>query len=391
MVKAVVLTGPDADLRVEEIGLEPPGYGEVEVRHSAILSTTLDHAFCRPWISQLAETDEDANIASQLFCDVYGSIPGFTAAGVITELGSGVINFRIGQRVVYCNFPTKELLAYHASASRTGGADDMTQTSHGIAPIYMRHASTAPSGSYSEARIIHADNLILLPEHVCDEDAAALLFPFFITTILSHEHILPATFQQRLLEDQKPSISVYPKDCFLGSLICQWALHTGAEVVESSILRESNSNESTEPPYAGDHRRELSRRHGINLVYDFHREISQKELLSWSTSFGIYLSLKENLMASTYWIKENKHLKEEKNLLTILCSQNSHSQGLKEVSSELFSLMYHGKLARPPIKKYVLELVDEAFRDVHQSQVESLSFFLLIPPVLNPNIFPDAS
>src|ERR1700691_738120 len=71
-------------LKWERTALPPPGRGELQLRHTAIGVNFID-IYDR----------------SGLYSRALPETPGREAAGVVTALGRGVRDFRIGQRVAY--------------------------------------------------------------------------------------------------------------------------------------------------------------------------------------------------------------------------------------------------------------------------------------------------
>ena len=110
--------GPEV-LRIEELTVDRPGAGEVQVRHTAIGVNYID-VYDR----------------TGLYPVTLPSGLGREAAGVVTALGRGVRGFRTGERVAY------------------------------VYPV---------PGAYSELRNVPAERLVKVPHGVSDEQAAALM------------------------------------------------------------------------------------------------------------------------------------------------------------------------------------------------------------------------
>ena len=118
-------------LQEVEYDPNPPGPGEILVRHTAIGVNFLDIYFRNglyPW-------PEGDNL-----------VLGSEAAGVIEALGEGVINFSVGERVAY----------------------------------------TAANGAYCERRVLEASKIVPLPDNVTDEVAAASLLKGLTAHYLLH-------------------------------------------------------------------------------------------------------------------------------------------------------------------------------------------------------------
>ncbi len=110
----------DPDVLVfQEIGLKPPGEGEVRVRHTAIGVNFID-TYHRTGLYKVP-------LPSGL---------GLEAAGVVESVGPGVTRFREGDRIVY---------------------------------------ASGPLGAYSEAHNVVANRAVKIPDGVSDDVAAAIL------------------------------------------------------------------------------------------------------------------------------------------------------------------------------------------------------------------------
>jgi len=146
--------GPDV-LTWEEVEIGKPGPGEARIRQTAVGLNFID-------------TYNRGGIYPVPLPTVLGN----EAAGVIEELGPGVSDLKVGDRVAYGN---------------------------------------APIGSYAEARLIPAGRLVKLPDGVSDRQAAAIMLKG-----LTAWYLLRQTYRVR------PGV---------GSLACQWATHLGVTVI----------------------------------------------------------------------------------------------------------------------------------------------------------------
>lgn len=159
-------TGGPEVLSWEEVEIGKPGPGEVRIRQTAV---------------------------GLNFFEIYmrqGHFPvpiptllGSEAAGIVEELGPGVSDLAIGDRVAYC---------------------------------------IAPLGSYAEARLIPAGKLVKIPQEISDIDAAAILLKG-----LTAWYLLRETYPVRPGE----TILFHAAAGGVGLLACQWAKHLGATVI----------------------------------------------------------------------------------------------------------------------------------------------------------------
>jgi NADPH:quinone reductase len=161
-------------LRWEDVDVPPPGPGEVLLRHTAV---GLNYA--------------DVNLRNGTFYIhtklALPAILGNEGAGVVEGLGPGVGNVKVGDRVVY------------------------------VTPSGM-----APPGSYSEQRVIEADQLVNIPDGISDQQAAAV-FLKGLTAWCIVRRIFPVRPGHVIL--------IHAAAGGVASLLCQWSKHLGATVV----------------------------------------------------------------------------------------------------------------------------------------------------------------
>jgi len=165
--------GPEV-LRWEDVDVPPPGPGEVLLRHTAV---GLNYA--------------DVNLRNGTFY-IHTKLPlpailGNEGAGVVENLGPGVGNVKTGDRVVY------------------------------VTPSGM-----APPGSYSELRVIAADQLVKIPDGISDQQAAAV-FLKGLTAWCIVRRIFPVRPGHVIL--------IHAAAGGVASFLCQWSKHLGATVV----------------------------------------------------------------------------------------------------------------------------------------------------------------
>ncbi len=169
--------GPPEVMKWEEIEFPPPHAGEVRLRHRAV---GLNHA--------------DINLRRGGFYlyrpPKLPTILGNEAAGVVEALGPGVTQVKVGDRVVY------------------------------VSPSGM-YGDEAPGG-YAEARNIPADRLIVLPDHISERQAAALMAKGLTASAILH----------RLYRIQPGDpVLIHAAAGGMGTILTQWAKHLGAMVI----------------------------------------------------------------------------------------------------------------------------------------------------------------
>jgi NADPH:quinone reductase len=144
-----------------------PGAGEVRLRHTAIGVNFIDVYF-RSGYYPLSEPP---------------AVPGLEGVGLVTDVGPGVNGILAGDRVGYAGLPP---------------------------------------GAYAEYRTMKADLLVVLPDEVADETAAAGLLKGMTAEFLLHRvHTV----------EPGMTVLVHAAAGGVGQLLCQWARALGATVI----------------------------------------------------------------------------------------------------------------------------------------------------------------
>ena len=153
-------------LEWEEVEVGDPGPGKVRIKQTAI---------------------------GLNFIDVYGRtglypqdelpfIPGMEGAGVVTGVGEGVRDLKVGRRVAYAG----------------------------------------PIGAYAEERLIAADRVVRIPEGVDDETAAAIMLKG-----MTAQYLLRRTYKV----GPDTTLLFHAAAGGVGMIACQWAASLGATVI----------------------------------------------------------------------------------------------------------------------------------------------------------------
>jgi NADPH2:quinone reductase len=167
MVKAIVIHktgGPDV-MSYEDVDLPPPGPGQVRIKQHAIGVNYID-----------------IYIRSGQYPNQTPFVLGNEGAGEVTQLGEGVKEFKVGDRVAY--------------ASGIGG--------------------------YAEERNIEARLLVKLPESISYEVAAAMMLKG-----LTAQYLLRRTYKVK----PGDTILFHAAAGGVGLIACQWAKALGATVI----------------------------------------------------------------------------------------------------------------------------------------------------------------
>jgi NADPH2:quinone reductase len=169
MVAAVRIhkTGGPEVLTFEDIQLKDPGPGEVRIKQTAIGLNFIDTYF-----------------RTGLYPAPGGlpMVPGNEGAGVITAVGSGVSEFKVGDRVAY----------------------------------------GAAVGSYAAERNIAADRLVKLPDNIDDKAAAGMMLKG-----MTAQYLVRRTFKV----EKGNTVLIHAAAGGVGLILCQWANYLGATVI----------------------------------------------------------------------------------------------------------------------------------------------------------------
>jgi NADPH:quinone reductase-like Zn-dependent oxidoreductase len=158
--------GPEV-MHWERLSVPPPGFGEVRLKHTAIGLNYID-VYTRTGYYPLIEPP---------------GTPGMEAAGVVLDIGPGVHGILPGDRVAY---------------------------------------ACAPPGAYAEYRTMKAELLVVLPDDIGEELAAAAVLKGVTAEFLLHR-------VHRVREGDR--ILVHAAAGGVGQLLCQWGRALGATVI----------------------------------------------------------------------------------------------------------------------------------------------------------------
>ena len=167
--KAVIATrhgGPEV-LEYRDVQAAAPGPGEVRIRQSAVGVNYID-VYVRTGLYPMIKPPDAI---------------GVEAAGTVVDVGPGVAHLLPGDRVAY---------------------------------------ACPPPGAYATLRTLAADQVVVLPDDVDDETAAALMLKG-----MTAEYLLHRTHRVR----PGHSVLVHAAAGGVGLLLCQWARALGAKVI----------------------------------------------------------------------------------------------------------------------------------------------------------------
>jgi NADPH2:quinone reductase len=158
--------GPEV-MRYEQVEVGAPDPGQARIRQTAVGLNFIDVYF-----------------RTGLYpAPALPFIPGLEGAGVVEAVGEGVSEVSVGQRVAY---------------------------------------AAPPIGAYAEVRLHQADRLVVLPDGISDEQAAAMM----LKGMTAH-YLLRRTFRV----EPGQTILFHAAAGGVGTIACQWAKHLGATVI----------------------------------------------------------------------------------------------------------------------------------------------------------------
>lgn len=157
--------GPEV-LTWETVEVGEPGPGEVKIRQTAIGLNFIDVYGRTGFYPQLS----------------LPFVPGSEGAGVVTAIGEGVRDLKVGRRVAYAG----------------------------------------PPGAYAEERLIAADRVVKIPAAISDETAAAIMLKG-----MTAQYLLRRTYKV----GPETTLLFHAAAGGVGLIACQWAASLGATVI----------------------------------------------------------------------------------------------------------------------------------------------------------------
>jgi NADPH2:quinone reductase len=302
-VVATAFGGPEV-LQLRRVDAPPPGSGGVRLRQTAIGVNYID-VYVRRGLYRMIEPP---------------AVIGMEAAGVVVE--SNAAGFRPGDRVAYaCSRP----------------------------------------GSYVTMRTMLAEQLVLLPDDVSDEAAAALMLKG-----MTAEYLLHRTHRVK----PGDTVLVHAAAGGVGLLLCQWASALGARVVgtvSSEAKAELARANGCEHPIVtrsytfADQTKRLTGSRGADVIYDgLGRDAAQENLAALATR-GHWVSYGQATGALEPMI-----LTEKSGTLSQPVLFHYTQEFLQPMAGRVFAAVRDGIL-RPDVRhRYPLAAAAEAHRDLEE-------------------------
>ena len=158
--------GPEV-MAWNDVPTPEPGAGEALVEHTAVGLNYIDVYF-RTGLYKVAALP---------------FTPGMEAAGIVRQVGTGVTEVAVGDRVAY---------------------------------------AMAPMGAYATERSIAANRLVKLPDDITDQTAAAMMLQG-----MTAQYLLRRTYKVK----PGDTVLVHAAAGGVGLILCQWAKHLGAHCI----------------------------------------------------------------------------------------------------------------------------------------------------------------
>jgi NADPH:quinone reductase-like Zn-dependent oxidoreductase len=315
-VVATAFGGPEV-LEFKSVQDRPPGAEEVRVRQTAIGVNYID-VYIRKGLYRMIEPPAPI---------------GMEAAGVVVESHSS--RFHAGDRVAY---------------------------------------ACPPPGAYVTMRTMAADQLVLLPEHVSDEAAAAVMLKG-----MTAEYLLHRTYRVR----PGDAVLVHAAAGGVGLLLCQWAKALGARVigtVSSDAKAElARANGCDHPIATRDYRfstevKRLTSGRGAHVIYDGLGQAAAAENLEALALRGHWVSYGQ---ASGPLSPPNLGAKSGTLSQPVLFHFTAERAVLNEMAGNVFSALRDGTIRVDVRHRYPLGAAADAHRDLEARR--TMGSIVLLP------------
>jgi NADPH:quinone reductase-like Zn-dependent oxidoreductase len=313
--------GPEV-LAVGRVSAPPPGPGEARLRHTAIGVNYID-VYVRTGQYPLLTPP---------------GTPGMEAAGKVIDVGEGVVGILPGDRVAY---------------------------------------ACPPVGAYAQVRTMKADQLVVLPPHVSDEIAAAVMLKG-----MSAEYLLRRTVRVR----RGDAILVHAAAGGVGLLLCQWAKHLGATVIgtvsseEKARLARAHGCDHPIVYTAEDfvaRVREITGGAGVRVAYDavgkdtiagsLEALALRGQLVSYGQASGAYEPIDPDALEA----------KSATLSRPVLFHYTANPEDLRAIAGNVFDMLARGALRVAIHQRYALADAAQAHRDLESRRTTGAS--ILVP------------
>jgi NADPH:quinone reductase len=323
-MKAIQITetGGPGVMKLVDVDVPKPGPGQVRIRHKAIGLNFID-TYHR----------------SGLYPVPLPSGIGLEAAGVVEDVGEGVTNLKVGDRIAY-----------------------------GVGAL----------GSYSEARNVPANRVTKLPPGIADETAAGMMLKG-----MTARYLLRATYKVQAGE----TILLHAAAGGVGQILSQWAKALGVTVIgavgSDSKIAEARAhgcdhviNYSTENTVA--RVKEITGGKGVPVVYDGVGQATLMTSLDCLRPRGLLVSFGNASgpvkALDLGWLSARGSLYVTR---PTLMAYTATDDELRETADDLVSMVSSGKVKIPVNQRYALADAVKAHEDLESRKTTGTT--VLIP------------
>ena len=256
---------------------------------------------------------------------------GLEAAGVVKKIGSKVTDISVGDMVAYAGVPL---------------------------------------GAYAEKRVYAADKLVKLPDGITPETAACIM-----TKGLTTYYLLYKTFPVKAHD----TILFHAAAGGVGQILCQWAKSLGCKIIGTvgseekvSIAKKNGCdlviNYSKENFV--DKVKNFTKGKGVPVVYDGVGEKTFEESIACLQNTGTMISF-GNSSGPVKNVDVKKHITPKSLFFTrpTLGHYFPNKELLREAAEILFEQIKYGKVKVKIFKKYKLENVVQAHKDLESRKI----------------------
>jgi len=314
MPKAVIIheTGGPEVMRWEDYDPGAPGRGEARLRQEAIGLNFID-IYHRTGLYPLPPLP---------------AVLGMEGAGIVEAVGSDVTEFKPGDRVAYAGIPP---------------------------------------GAYAQVRCLPAHRLVRLPERISTKQAAAMMLQGMTARYLLH-----GCFRVKAGD----RILIHAAAGGVGSIVCQWANHLGAEVLgtvgspeKAEIARKNGCHHPIlyrEVDFA-DQVKMITDANGVDVVYDgvgqatFMKSLDCLRPLGMMVSFGQASGPIAPLDIGLLGAKGSLFLTRPS-----LMAYTARREDLLNHARDLFDVVEKGAVTIPIAGTYALDDAAKAHRDLEE-------------------------
>ncbi len=300
--------GDAGNLKIEKVEAPKPKKDEVLIRHSAIGVNFFDVAFRK----------------GQYKLATMPATLGMEACGIVEEVGAGVTDFRVGDRVAYA----------------TGGI-----------------------GSYAEKRAINQNYLVVPPSNLSDAQVAGSLFKGLMAHALLHRVYIAKRAKRILVHSAAGGV---------GHILCQWAKYLGLEVIGTvgsdqkfTVARTSGCDHVVNYKTQNfvEEVGKITNHDGVGLVYDGVGKDTLEKSLECLWPMGMCVSFGES-SGNTEKLDLN-YLAANSLYLTrpTLALYKANRIELALSAAEVFAAVTKG-IVKPQITSYAFKDVAKAHRDL---------------------------